>query len=392
MIFKLEQPGIGFLRRNIRKAADLLFNSENPIQKNLEGIERFSGWYIPDKYDHEKMDINLLIDGVPHSKVEYGLVRQDVFDAYRHHSHSITSGWRADLIVTEKSAGKKIEVSIYDHYNNAVIYRGNYKCGKPFTQKDDRRLGGLVCPFCRKGLENLACKACDRDFTSPTGIPCFLQEGSLPIIRRSELNPTHPYGPNAGKIISQFSKGLVLDFGCGNLDDKLVYDNVIRLDVVDYKNVNVVVTTDDLPFQDNYFDAVVSQSVFEHVKRPWLIADELYRVLKPGGILYVETAFMQPLHADPHHFFNMTISGLRTVFERFAELETGVCDYQQMSYGFEMQINAILPYIKDAKAKKTFELFLDWITKERNIVDNCLEDDLKNILAAGHFYKGIKQP
>ena len=43
-----------------------------------------------------------------------------------------------------------------------------------------------------------------------------------------------------------------------------------------------------LPFPDEFFDAAVSISVFEHVTCLPEVLKELYRVLKPGGTLYSE--------------------------------------------------------------------------------------------------------
>jgi ubiquinone/menaquinone biosynthesis C-methylase UbiE len=51
--------------------------------------------------------------------------------------------------------------------------------------------------------------------------------------------------------------------------------------------------------------------VIEHVTNPQLAFDEMFRVLKPGGALYVEIAFMQPVHMAPHHYFNVTPHGLK---------------------------------------------------------------------------------
>lgn len=75
-----------------------------------------------------------------------------------------------------------------------------------------------------------------------------------------------------------------------------------------------------LPFKDNSFDFIISQGVLEHTYNPFQISGELYRVLKPGGKIYVDTAFIQPYHGVPHHYFNFTMSGLKEVFKNFNEL------------------------------------------------------------------------
>ncbi len=42
-----------------------------------------------------------------------------------------------------------------------------------------------------------------------------------------------------------------------------------------------------LPFADAVFDIAYSSNVLEHVPRPWAMADELVRVVKPGGIVVI---------------------------------------------------------------------------------------------------------
>jgi ubiquinone/menaquinone biosynthesis C-methylase UbiE len=42
-----------------------------------------------------------------------------------------------------------------------------------------------------------------------------------------------------------------------------------------------------LPFEDGSFDAVLSLGVLEHVGEPAASLDEIHRILKPGGTLYV---------------------------------------------------------------------------------------------------------
>lgn len=42
-----------------------------------------------------------------------------------------------------------------------------------------------------------------------------------------------------------------------------------------------------LPFRDHSFDVTYSSNVLEHVNRPWTMADEMVRVTKPGGIVFL---------------------------------------------------------------------------------------------------------
>jgi SAM-dependent methyltransferase len=46
---------------------------------------------------------------------------------------------------------------------------------------------------------------------------------------------------------------------------------------------------DGIPFEDSTFDFVMAGEVVEHVKRPFELIEELARVLKPYGVLYLST-------------------------------------------------------------------------------------------------------
>jgi SAM-dependent methyltransferase len=79
----------------------------------------------------------------------------------------------------------------------------------------------------------------------------------------------------------------------------------------------------DLPFRDGSVDAVVAQAVLEHVADPWRCVEEIHRVLKPNGIVYAETPFMQQVHLQGFDFTRFSHMGHRRLFRRFAELESG---------------------------------------------------------------------
>lgn len=89
----------------------------------------------------------------------------------------------------------------------------------------------------------------------------------------------------------------VLDCGAG--DRAFPDERVISLEYLDFELPHVFGDGHALPFADEVFDAVFSQAVMEHMRDPYMAAKEIARVLKPGGLIYVESAFLQPLHAVP---------------------------------------------------------------------------------------------
>lgn len=120
-------------------------------------------------------------------------------------------------------------------------------------------------------------------------------------------------------LIESCADGLVLDVGAGFRP--IYYSNVVNLEVKDYPTTDVIGVADRLPFKNDSFDGVISIAVLEHVKDPFACAREIARVLKPGGWLKCCVPFLQPLHGYPHHYFNMTHEGLRTLFEPFLTIE-----------------------------------------------------------------------
>jgi predicted SAM-dependent methyltransferase len=122
----------------------------------------------------------------------------------------------------------------------------------------------------------------------------------------------NPYHTPALQLIDRHKNGLVLDFGAGQRST--YYSNVVNLEIVKYDTTDVVGLGECLPFKDNVFDAIHSNAVLEHVKDPFSCAKEMMRVLKPGGELMCCVPFLQPFHAYPHHYYNMTYQGLRNLF------------------------------------------------------------------------------
>lgn len=44
-------------------------------------------------------------------------------------------------------------------------------------------------------------------------------------------------------------------------------------------------------------------------------------MLKPGGYLYCVVPFLQPFHAYPHHYYNMTHLGLKNLYSRDLDVQ-----------------------------------------------------------------------
>ena len=83
---------------------------------------------------------------------------------------------------------------------------------------------------------------------------------------------------------------------------------------------------EDLQFADASFDAAVCWSVLEHVPHPQNAIKEIYRVLKPGGYVWVQLPFLFPYHESPHDYWRVTPEGLRIWMKDFEEIACA-CDF-----------------------------------------------------------------
>lgn len=129
---------------------------------------------------------------------------------------------------------------------------------------------------------------------------------------------SNPY-PQRFLDLLEDTDGRVLDCGAGGRTRA----GVVALDYETTPNNTVQADALDLPFRADTFELVLSQAVLEHVTDPQRYIDEITRVLEPGGRLYLEVAFLQPIHMAPTHFFGVTTYGIRHLCRALDIIETG---------------------------------------------------------------------
>ncbi len=129
----------------------------------------------------------------------------------------------------------------------------------------------------------------------------------------------------------------VLDIGSGQVVEKnhraglhglaeryarlIATGHYIGLEIGAESGPAVVGDAHHLPFADCSLDGVLMVSVLEHLYDPIRAADQVYRVLKPGGIFFSYAPFYHPYHASPHDYFRLTTDGYRYLLRDFCEVK-----------------------------------------------------------------------
>jgi len=109
--------------------------------------------------------------------------------------------------------------------------------------------------------------------------------------------------------------GQVLNLSAGGSAEKIA--NIVEVEFALFRHTDIIADAHALPFVDECFDGIISMNAFEHYHNPNQVAAELLRVLRPGGWLVVQTAFLQPEHEYPWHFYNATSEGIKLWFQNF---------------------------------------------------------------------------
>jgi SAM-dependent methyltransferase len=130
---------------------------------------------------------------------------------------------------------------------------------------------------------------------------------------------------------------------------------------------------------------VICVAVLEHVLEPQRCIDEVHRVLRPDGLVYAVTPFLQQVHMGEYDFTRFTRSGHRWLFRHFSEVESGMAtgpgsvlvwsvEYFLLSWTSSVSWRRV--------AKAATRILLGWLT----LVDPILARRPAALDASGGFY------
>lgn len=127
------------------------------------------------------------------------------------------------------------------------------------------------------------------------------------------------------KFVPQVS-GPVLEIGSKDYGNTSSFRHIypanpyIGVDLEAGKGVDEVVdlTENTGSLKANHFVLAVCCSVMEHTPRPWIMAQNITKVMAKGGQLYISVPWVWRYHAYPDDYFRFSFRGVISLFPDFA--------------------------------------------------------------------------
>ncbi len=153
---------------------------------------------------------------------------------------------------------------------------------------------------------------------------------------------------NVSELIENLN-GKLLDIGCGTkpYQDLCKVDDYIGLEIDDEGNRNhnyadVFYDGKIIPFENNTFDSILSNQVFEHVFNPNDFLKEVNRVTKMGGVFLMTVPFVWDEHEQPYDYARYSSFGLRHIL---SENGFEVIEQRKSNNGLEVIFQLLNDYI-----------------------------------------------
>lgn len=221
----------------------------------------------------------------------------------------------------------------------------------------------LVCPACQAELSRVdrgyVCQnnSCRQEYPLVNRLPILVAESKSTFTISAYREETPPQSGRALRrrlrslvprisanfaaptMLEEFGRLLLLETSCplvlvlGGAEIGAGMHALIRntritfleSDIVIGPRTDAVFDASHIPLKTGSVDGIVIQAVLEYIPDPAQTVAEIYRVLKPRGLVYSEMPFMQDVHGGRYDFTRLTHLGHLRLYRHFNEIRSGAC-------------------------------------------------------------------
>jgi len=215
------------------------------------------------------------------------------------------------------------------------------------------QLGILRCPECKNSVdvqeEKVKCPHCSGAFPVEDHVPLFSyreisEKGTTTSREKRILHRIKERAPFLASLprllrlpnLDKLTRGqdrlefylgkysddpaaIVLDIGAGAKK----YPNVVSLDLYNYPGIELCARADKVPLADNSVDMIISTSAIEHMMNIDRAFQEMQRILKPDGTIFITAPFIYPYHPEPFDLRRWSVRGILDSLPSCVCLESG---------------------------------------------------------------------
>jgi SAM-dependent methyltransferase len=207
-----------------------------------------------------------------------------------------------------------------------------------------------------------------------------------PFNQDTSKDPIHQNFEFFIQAVSKIPNAIILELGSRNNSAKKFFkesSKFIGFDIHHGLDVDVMGDIHELSkyFPANQIDAVLAISVFEHLALPWIAIQEINKILKKDGLLFISTHQTWPLHNIPCDYWRYSKDTFKILLSPI--------------FGFEILKNeeglpcSILPYGNDLSMKALYKqpAFLAVNVIARKVIDSQI--NIHNNIKFGDFSPDI---
>ncbi|MCX6719194.1 MAG: methyltransferase domain-containing protein [Candidatus Taylorbacteria bacterium] len=188
--------------------------------------------------------------------------------------------------------------------------------------------------------------------------------------------------------------GILLDIGCGTMPYRQIiksYGKVTKYIGLDL-SVSPIASRDtsvadmhwdgiSIPLSDCSIDTILATEFLEHYDDTNAIAKEMYRILKPGGIIVFTVPFIWPLHETPNDEHRFTPYALEKVFNRagFKKVELSPTGGWHASFAQMLGLWVLSSHMSDKKRlflRKVSVPVIRYLLKHDEIPDSFSDNSM----------------